>query len=133
MPSEWFALVLLLAGFHDPGASVQDVSFLVAMHGFDVTQDGLVAIDGEEWQIVPIGDAWGLALPGAWEAREDQLRMGWDRAVEETERAANVPGPASTEINIDVVGMPSVSVAPPDQVVHLVDGPGGFLLPVGGP
>jgi hypothetical protein len=55
-------LVLLLASVEDPQSSVEDISFLVAIHGFIVTQEGIVTLDnGDRYQLVPNGNEKGLA------------------------------------------------------------------------
>lgn len=62
MFSQLALLVLLLSSVEDPVANVQDVSFLVMTHGFNVTQDGIVTLDdGSKYQIVPNGCEKGLA------------------------------------------------------------------------
>jgi len=62
MLSQLALLVLLLSSCEDPQADVQDVSFLVAFHGYNVTHDGIITLDdGSRYQIVPNGNEKGLA------------------------------------------------------------------------
>jgi len=60
--SQLTLLVLLLSSMEDPSISVQDTSFLVMTHGFDVTKDGVVTLDdGSQYYLIPNGDEKGLA------------------------------------------------------------------------
>jgi len=62
MFSQLTLLVLLLSSCEDPQADVQDVSFLVVSHGFNVTQDGIITLnDGDRYQLIPNGEEKGLA------------------------------------------------------------------------
>ena len=62
MFSQLTLLILLLTSVEDPQANVEDVSFLVMTHGFNVTQDGVVTLgDGSQYQLVPNGNEKGLA------------------------------------------------------------------------
>jgi hypothetical protein len=62
MFSQLTLLVLLLSSCEDPRADVQDVSYLVAFHGYNVTYDGIVTLDdGSLYQLIPNGEERGLA------------------------------------------------------------------------